>query len=324
PGFQMSFAATTALVAVFGWLRDWRGWRAPRWARPFLAVLISSAVAGLATAPFAAAIFNQVSRYGLLANLLAVPVMGLAVMPAAALAALLAPLGLAGVALALMRPAVEWIMWVAHRVAALDGVVAQVPSPGPWVIPLLALGGLMALILAGWGRRLGAGLTVLALGLWAAGSRPDLLVAPSGGLIGVLTPEGRVLNKPRGDGFAARVWLENDGDAADQAQAAARGGVRRGAGEMRLTLAGREVVWLGGRGAEARAGQACEAGAALVVVAARVEAAAPPGCLLIDRARLARTGALAITAGTDGWQITSAREVSGARPWNSGAARGRD
>jgi len=59
-------------------------------------------------------------------------------------------------------------------------------------------------------------------------------------------------------------------------------------------------------------------------VAARVEAAAPPGCLLIDRARLARTGALAITAGTDGWQITSAREVSGARPWNSGAARGRD
>ncbi len=31
PGFQMSFAATTALVAAFGALRDWQGWRPPRW-----------------------------------------------------------------------------------------------------------------------------------------------------------------------------------------------------------------------------------------------------------------------------------------------------
>ena len=51
PGFQMSFAATTALVAVFAAMRDWQGWRAPKWAQPVLAVVISSAVAGMATAP---------------------------------------------------------------------------------------------------------------------------------------------------------------------------------------------------------------------------------------------------------------------------------
>ena len=38
-----------------------------------------------------------------------------------------------------------------------------------------------------------------------------------------MTAEGRALSKPRGDGFAALSWLENDGDGARQAEAAARG-----------------------------------------------------------------------------------------------------
>ena len=101
PGFQMSFAATTALVAVFAAMRDWQGWRAPKWAQPVLAVVISSAVAGMATAPVAAAHFNRIADYGLLANLLSVPLMGAVVMPAAVLTALLTPLGLAWIGLGL-------------------------------------------------------------------------------------------------------------------------------------------------------------------------------------------------------------------------------
>ncbi|MCE8459442.1 ComEC/Rec2 family competence protein, partial [Rhodovulum sulfidophilum] len=104
-GFQMSFAATTALIAVFAALRDRPegGWRPPRWAQGVLAVVISSAVAGAATAPFGAAHFNQVSQFGLLANLASVPLMGLLVMPAAVAAACLAPFGLAGLGLEPMR-----------------------------------------------------------------------------------------------------------------------------------------------------------------------------------------------------------------------------
>ncbi|MEM8538422.1 MAG: ComEC/Rec2 family competence protein, partial [Pseudomonadota bacterium] len=51
PGFQMSFAATTALVAVFGALRRYDLSGIPRLARPVLSVVVSSAVAGAATAP---------------------------------------------------------------------------------------------------------------------------------------------------------------------------------------------------------------------------------------------------------------------------------
>ncbi len=77
PGFQMSFAATTALVAVFNglqgapWMRKWPGWVKGIWA-----LVVSSVVAGGATAPFAAAHFNRLAVYGVIANLLTVPVMG--------------------------------------------------------------------------------------------------------------------------------------------------------------------------------------------------------------------------------------------------------
>ncbi|MCE8472318.1 ComEC/Rec2 family competence protein, partial [Rhodovulum sulfidophilum] len=129
-GFQMSFAATTALIAVFAALRDRPegGWRPPRWAQGVLAVVISSAVAGAATAPFGAAHFNQVSQFGLLANLASVPLMGLLVMPAAVAAACLAPFGLAGLGLEPMRWGIAWILWGAERVAGLDGAVWPVPE----------------------------------------------------------------------------------------------------------------------------------------------------------------------------------------------------
>lgn len=54
PGFQMSFTATTALVAVFGVMCGMDVVWLPRWLRPVGAVVVSSLVAGLATAPFAA------------------------------------------------------------------------------------------------------------------------------------------------------------------------------------------------------------------------------------------------------------------------------
>src|SRR5690606_25796112 len=112
PGFQMSFAATIALVAVYGAFRG-RAGRGPKWAAWAGGVVLSSFIAGMATAPVAAAHFNQIPHYGLLANVVSVPLMGLVVMPAAVLAALLWPVGLSSLGLALMKPAILWILAVA-------------------------------------------------------------------------------------------------------------------------------------------------------------------------------------------------------------------
>ena len=51
--------------------------------------------------------------------------------------------------------------------------------------------------------------------IWSGTERPDVLISGTGTLVGVMTPQGRALSKERGAGFAARNWLENDGDGED-------------------------------------------------------------------------------------------------------------
>jgi competence protein ComEC len=305
PGFQMSFAATVALVAVFGWLRDARVRLGPRWLRPVLAVVISSAVAGAATAPVGAAHFNQLAQYGLVANLLSVPLMGVLVMPAAVVAVLLLPLGLDGAALWVMGLGLDWILGVARWAAALDGARIAVVTPGAWVLPLMALGALFVVLWQGRTRLLGLGPVAVAAWLWAgAGAeRPALLIADSGGLVGVMTPAGRALNKPRGGGFIARIWLENDGDPADQVEAHAR---------WRDDLVAPFAVTLRTGRAAARGPLNCGA-ARILVLTADPEGPVDGSCIVAAPRTSRITGALALAA--DGTLLPSAADVAGRRPW---------
>ncbi len=302
PGFQMSFAATTALVVVFGWLRGVELAVVPRWLRPVLAVFVSSAVAGLATAPIAAAHFNAIAHYGLVANLLSVPLMGILVIPAALVALLLAPLGLDWIGLWGMGLGLRWILGVADGVAGLEGARGYVPGPGPWVLPLLALGFLFFVLWQGrlrWGGLLAM---AAALVLWQGAVRPGVLIADSGTLVGVLTPEGRALSKQKGAGFIARNWLENDGDGAVQAVAAARW--RSGS-----------VIHLSGKRAVAGF-QGCRAGQ-IVVTSVPAPDLAGADCEIFDPERLKQTGSIAMYRGKSGWHMVTARELSGDRPWTN-------
>lgn len=321
PGFQMSFAATTALVAVFGLLRRWPGMGLPKWARPVAAVAISSAVAGLATAPFAAAHFNRVADYGLLANLLSVPLMGLVVIPGAVMTACLAPLGLGWIGLTVMRPAIEWILAVAHWVAGLDGALTHVIAPPGWVIPMIAFGGLWLVLWRGaaWARGLGLGPLVIAFGLWAGAERPAVLISDTGGLVGLMGPEGRALSKPKGDGFSAQSWLENDGDGANQADAFGRAGFVGPKGAMEFQIVDQNFAHLTGRTARAQFPETCRR--VNYVITSIDHDSAQGGCYLIDPSSLRETGALAVGVADGKLTILTARQVSGQRLWNSRKAR---
>jgi competence protein ComEC len=264
-------------------------------------LLISSILAGFATAPFAAAHFNRYADYGLIANLAAAPVMGLGVMPAAVIAAVLAPFGAAAPALWAMEQGTAWILWVAYRVTDWPGAVTLLPNPGPHVLPLLTAGGLLLVLLRGWPRLAGALPVLAALAFWTGSGRPPVLIAGDGGLVGVMGPQGRALSADRGGGFIARVWLENDGDRAAQAEAAARPGLDAG---RSFSIGAARGVHLRGKGAETRVAQACET--AQLVVLDREAAAVPDGCLVIDARLLARTGPLALWPVGDGWQARAA------------------
>jgi competence protein ComEC len=293
PGFQMSFAATIALIAGFAALdRGIYRERLPRWAMPVFTLVASSVIAGFATAPYAAAHFNRFADYGLLANLMTVPVMGAVIMPMGALAALLAPFGLAALPLWVMEQGARWILFVAHWIAGLEGSVTAIPEPGPWVLQVLTLGAVWVVLWQGRVRALGLIPVAAAFLLWAGAERPDLLISGDGKLLGLSGPEGRVLSAARGGGFAAETWLENDGDLAGQKLAAARAGFTGPKGERWFQLNGVSAVALSGKDGPAKLAATC-ATAGLVILADWAEDA-PKDCTLIDRKVLAGTGPLAV------------------------------
>ncbi|MEM6941400.1 MAG: ComEC/Rec2 family competence protein [Pseudomonadota bacterium] len=300
PGFQMSFAATTALVAVFGWIREWEHGMLPRWAKPIFATVVSSAVAGLATAPIAAAHFNAFAHFGLVANLLSVPLMGVLVMPAAVVAAVLVPVGLDWIALHVMGLGLDWILGVAHFVANLEGARGYVQSPGSVVLPLLTLGFITFVLWQGAVRWIGALALIASLGIWQRAERPDVLISDLGNLVGVMTDEGRALSKAKGAGFVARNWLENDGTGVGQEAAAA------------LWIEGPVVHLSGNRAAagfvDCRPGE-------IVVASVPVPAFRKARCLFYDPEKLQATGAIALRSTASGWQITTARHMAGDRLW---------
>ena len=293
PGFQMSFAATAALVLAFRATGRLPG---PRWLAPVLSLLVASTVAGLATAPFAAAHFNRVTPWGLGANLLAVPAMGTLVMPGLLAGLILAPLGLEALPYWVAERGIAWIVGVAEWFAARPGAIRGVPAPGPWVLPLLGLSACAFAAASGGRRGVGAIGIAAALVLWAEGDRPDVLVASDGRLVGWMGPDGRALDRASGAGFAAARWLEDDGDLADQEAAAAR--------PSPFDHAVRRVP----KGEEAR----CDG---TLWVQPLPDRARPP-CPVIDAQTLAATGAIALRRDGDGWVWTTARSVQGDRPWS--------
>jgi competence protein ComEC len=300
PGFQMSFAATTALVAVFGWIRDGAIPMGPSWFKPVSAVFISSAVAGIATAPIGAAHFNAIAQYGLLANLSSVPLMGVLVIPAAVVAAVLSPLGLEAVGLWVMSLGVKWILFVAHFVADLPQSRSFVVGPDDAVLPLLALGFLTLILWRGALRWTGAAAMAASFVLWSGSERPDVLVSDTGTLVGVMTPQGRALSKERGGGFAARNWLENDGDGSDQVAENAR-------------WQDSPVVHLSGKRAVA-AFTGCRDGQ-VVVSSVPLEQRELP-CVVHDPETLRHTGAVSYKIGPHGPVLqATARNVAGERLW---------
>ncbi|ESW60875.1 MAG: competence protein [Rhodobacter sp. CACIA14H1] len=311
PGFQMSFAATVALIVSFSALTDWSAGRQVPWLlRVGMTAVLASLVGGLSTAPYAAAHFNRFTDYGLLANLLTGPVMGLVVMPAGALAGLAAPFGLAGPPLWVMEMGCRWILFVAYEVAALEGSVTAIKAPPGMVLGWLSLGLLFIVLWSGRWRWMGLVPVSVALAMWVLAPRPAVLVG-AGGIVGVMGPDGRALSAERGGGFMVRNWLENDGDLALQREAASRVGFEEVAGGRKFLIGGTATGLLVEGQVPA---DACMRHALLVV-------SAPTGlagdCLQVTDAMLARSGTLALDYSGGAVIVTTTR--ADRRRWSPAA-----
>jgi competence protein ComEC len=337
PSFQMSFAAVLALAAGYEALRGrlagpgfGKGWRR-RVVLGVVGLMLTSALAGAATAPFGLHHFGRLQVYGIAANAVAVPLTSLVVMPAGMVALVLMPLGLEAPALWVMGRGVEGILATARLVAAWpEAAPTLAPIPGP----ALAVASFGFCWLALWrGRVRLVGLPVMA-GALAAGLSappPDLLVSADGRLIALRTAEGTFLQEqPGASAFARSALLRQLGATEarplpqDGTEAAGAIACTPEACRFRPRPEAAEVVLL--RSAPARRGQrfpdppdpalvrqAC-GGAALLVSAEPLRPRCATG-QTVDRFTVWRDGAQAVRLRDGAVQVASDRATRGARPW---------
>jgi competence protein ComEC len=319
PSFQMSFAATLALVAVYQHMLRFpaqahtsAGARAALWGvREIFTLVLVSLVAGLATMPYAAFHFHRLAPYGLLANLLTMPVFSMWIMPAGLGGVLLMPFGFDAFFWRLMGAGIDWMIAVATWVAALPGAVGRIPAFG--IGPLLVgSAGLLVICLLRTPLRLIGGVLAVAAVAWAAATeRPDILIAADGRAAAIRGADGRLAVASTGrDTFAVRDWLAADGDGRAVNDPSLRAGVRCDPIGCIGRLADGRLVALS-LSLEAFAEDCARA----AVIASPREA--PPGCaaLAFDRTQWRQSGAVELHRDGQGFAVTPTRPPGYDRPW---------
>lgn len=329
PGFQMSFAAVTALVAVYQ-NRELQLLRFRENATGlsgllrlgliyFVTLCITSLVAGAATAPFAAFHFNRMAAFGIVGNLAAMPLVGMVIMPSALIAYLLMPLGLEGPALWAMELGLTGVIWIAEAVSHWNGAIVHIGSFSSMALALISFGGLWTALWQTKLRRLGC--LPLAVGLMMASlsDAPDILVDGEAKLMAVKEAGGRYLWSGRAPRYARESWLRRNGEPADSSL------VERKIPCDELGCATQASPIVAVSRSSAALNDDCQE-ADIIIASVPVRRNARRSCnaaLIIDRFDVARDGAHAIYLDENGEidRVDTVRDWRGDRPWTGDEAQ---
>jgi competence protein ComEC len=197
PSFQMSFAAVFALISIYELCRklfiNSSEYGVIRKIIFYLfGVVFSSLVAGIATAPFSMHHFYNIAPYGLITNLLAVPITSLFVMPAGVVALLLMPLGLENLGLKPMLFGIDTIIKFSKYIASLPQPVGLVGRMSDSTFCLLTAGGIIFIILKTKLRY--AGLPFIILGIFVSFNReiPNIIIGEEAKLFAIKTTDEKL------------------------------------------------------------------------------------------------------------------------------------
>ncbi len=319
-GFQMSFAAVLALVSIYEALRARALWTSlmertsSRVAIFFAGIVLSTLIASAAVAPFAAYHFHKSQQYAVIANLIALPVCNVLVMPAALAALIAMPFGLEALPLWVMGWGIEGMVWVANRVAEIPGAVLRVPAMPAAAFVLMIAGGLWLML---WQTRWRlAGIAVIAAGVALAPTlrAPDIIIGRDAELVAVRGADGELsaVGATRAS-FELERWLEHDGARRSVEEAAKAAGLNCDGIGCRATVKGLTVAVARHPAAFA---EDCRRAAVLIS-----DIVSPRGCTaprtVIDFFAARRQGTHALYIEADGSIRTeTVAAARGARPWS--------
>jgi competence protein ComEC len=325
PGFQMSFAATAALLAMAeAWPRASREISVP-WPirtvqrlRDWLATaFLISFVAGLATGPFAIQHFNRVTLWGLPANLATEALSSLVVLPALAVGSVGVLFGAGGWALA----AADWGLTatadIAHAFAGLPKAVITVASAPEWTLPVSFLGLLFVCLWRGRLRWLGL-VPFAAVSLVPRPPTPAVWIAPEGANAAIVAG-GQAVPLRTTQRFGYELWSRRRGfEPIPEDQAQARIDALFGCGrDDCLPLAAAPVKLAGWwRRIPPSPDQLAELCQRAEVVVLRTGEGACPGRLVLTQGALRSGGAAELYRTPAGWRIVWAQPLRGRRPWS--------
>jgi competence protein ComEC len=322
PSFQMSFAAVVAMIAAYETLTAKQGaWRAehPGWLPAIglyvAGVVLSTLIAGFATAVYGIYHFNRFAVWSVAANMIAVPLTGFWVMPWALLMFVLLPFGLEALALVPMGWGVDAVNRVALWVASWPSSAITLPILPLWAMVLFTLGGCWLCLWRGQWRFWGIAPMVLALASMGFARPPDLLVDGRGDGMAVRTGEGTLLLNGKGGRILKETWSRRAGPVAPE-----RWPKKSSSRDGRLRCDETGCLWrVDGRVValvkdEQNPEKAC-AGAEIVISSVPLRGTCRGARVLIDRFDLWRRGPHALWLGSDGVRIEAVAAWQGDRPW---------
>ena len=209
--FQLSFAAVVALISVY---ESWPAARSGVDKNMFVRVLeyfvlsaLTSFIASIATAPIILYHFHQITAQGILANMLANPLVSFWIMPLVILVLLAMPLGLEQWPLYALGIGVDGLLKIASATANMPGAMIMVSAISAVGVLCIVSGGLWVLL---WMRpwRYWGILPIVAGCILAAQSQlPDILISGTGKLYGVYADSGQLgVSSLRREKFTAKIW----------------------------------------------------------------------------------------------------------------------
>ncbi|MEQ1789492.1 MAG: ComEC/Rec2 family competence protein, partial [Rickettsiales bacterium] len=214
--FQLSFSATLGIIAFYerfsGVLHKANiGYWHKIWLY-FMGIMFTSLVATLATTPLVIYHFNRYTLWGIIANMLLMPLVSMWVMPAAVIAFIMMPFALEYYPLVALDYGISIMMRGARMFNEFPYASISMPPPNFWGIILAVFGGLWLVIWQKKLRIMGVPLIIIGVATIWLHKPYDILISNNASKVAVRLENGEFLfMRGKDDSFDGQVWLRYHG-----------------------------------------------------------------------------------------------------------------